>query len=79
MESSKQEYSTLREWMYKNDITQSGMAKEMGVNETHLCAIVSGRKPAGVRTAYKIFKYTDGAITLESLLDGSAASKPLRR
>jgi len=58
----------LADWMVEQDITQTRMAEIIGVRQSYISEYLAGKKGMGKKTAARIVKATNGAVTLEELL-----------
>lgn len=58
-------------------LKQCDLARELGISETHLSLIISGKKPAGGKLALKMHKVFDGKFPIEYFLDPSSRASDL--
>lgn len=59
-------------WIKANDKKQRGIATKLGISTATLNAIIKHKQLPNLRLAYKIEKYTMGAITLYDWIDEKA-------
>lgn len=57
----------LKEWRQRKGISQTFMAKELGITNHHLCGVEMGRYSAGRKLIKKIISFTNGEVTFEDL------------
>ena len=58
----------LDEYLFRNRISQTDFAKELGVTRNHFGEIVRGRRTPSVKLAKKIEKLTKGEVSKEEAL-----------
>lgn len=58
----------LREYLFKNQLQQKKMAKDLDISLTHFRALLYKQSYPSRKLAKKIEVYTDGQVTKEELL-----------
>lgn len=61
-------------WMQDNEKKQRGVAEKLGISTSTLHEILKKGKLPSLKLAYKIEKYTKGAITLYDWIDENKIS-----
>lgn len=54
----------LKEWLAKNNIKHGDLCKPLGANKSRISRIVNGRALPTLIQADKIYRITDGQVTL---------------
>lgn len=57
----------VEEYLFRNKITKTEFAKNIGVSRSHFHQMLAGTKRITAETAFKIEKETGGAVTKEEL------------
>jgi len=65
----------LDEWLFRNKMTITSLAKSLDINRVHLNAIVNKKLIAGKRLAKDIEIATHGQVTMAELLAGKKERK----
>lgn len=65
------------EWLFKEGISASEMARRMGIDRAYLNKIITGKKTAGPKIAKLIVEITNGEVPLEEILYGDRAQRKL--
>jgi transcriptional regulator with XRE-family HTH domain len=60
--------TTLRAWRTANGMTQADVAQKLGMHVQSVSAIECGRKRPSMAAALRIRDMTDGAVSLDSLV-----------
>ncbi len=60
-------FMELKKYLESNYITKRGFAKKLGVTESTLYNIISGRAYPAAKVAQKIVELTNGEVTFEEL------------
>lgn len=58
----------LREWLFRNRMSVTDFAKQLGVSRNHINRIVNGYGYPGTALAKLIEQYTQGQVTTKELL-----------
>jgi DNA-binding transcriptional regulator YdaS (Cro superfamily) len=58
----------LREWLFRKKITQTKLAKEVGVSKQYMYLVCSNKHRVSSKLALKIEKFTNGEVTAEELV-----------
>jgi DNA-binding transcriptional regulator YdaS (Cro superfamily) len=58
----------LREWLFRNHITVTDLAKKIGVSRSHLNGVVLQWRSPSSKLAKKISEATNGEVTINELL-----------
>jgi len=62
----------LRDYLLDKGITQAVFAQQLDVGRAHLSCVITGNRKAGKKLAKNIHRETNGVISQEAVLDGSA-------
>ena len=70
------DYMWLDEWLFKNRISITEFAKQLGVSRDTLSHVVNGHRRANPNLALKIEEATKGEVELRELLFGEGSQRP---
>lgn len=57
----------LKDYLYKNNLTNREFGKRLKVGENHVTSIKNGRHTPSIKLAMEIIKITNGEVTPEDL------------
>lgn len=68
-------FMNLADYLKKHSLTHRGFGEKVGVQQSHITNILSGRKSPSLRLMRRIIEVTNGGVTVGDLYNPKAPSR----
>ena len=65
----------LDEWLFKEKMTITQLAKHLGYDRSYLSRVIAGKDKGNIKLGYLVEKFTKGEVTVDDILENQKSKR----